>query len=155
MPTTSAGIVAYRFHHTQLQVLLVHPGGPFFKNKDDGAWSIPKGEYVEGEDPMEVALREFTEETGNVLVPANLLKLSPVKLRSGKWIQAWAVEADFEQPFISSNTFEMVWPPKSGKLQSFPEVDRAGWFTVVEAAVKLNEAQFNMVTELMHLLHKP
>ncbi len=152
MSKTSAGIVAYRFHQKQLQVLLVHPGGPFFKNKDEGAWSIPKGEYEPGEDPKTVALREFEEETGNKITTADLIELKPVKLKSGKVIAAWAAEDNFENCYITSNTFEMEWPPKSGRLQTFPEVDKAEWFSTEQAALKLNPAQVSFVIELKELL---
>jgi predicted NUDIX family NTP pyrophosphohydrolase len=152
MSKTSAGIVAYRFHQNQLEVLLVHPGGPFFKNKDEGVWSIPKGEYDAGEDPKTVALREFEEETGNKITSEVLIQLTPVKLKSGKVITAWAVEADFENCYITSNIFELEWPPKSGKLQTFPEVDKAEWFSIEQAAVKLNPAQVSFVNELKRIL---
>lgn len=148
----SAGIVAYRYHQQQLQVLLVHPGGPFWKNKDAAAWSIPKGEYEAGEDPLTVAVREFYEETGNTIEAYNAIKLQPVKLKSGKLIDAWAVQADFAKSFISSNTFNMEWPPRSGKQQTFDEVDKAEWFTIEEAAVKLNPAQVPLIVELQGLL---
>src|ERR1700740_1207015 len=111
MPKTSAGIVAYRFVSGSLQVLLVHPGGPFFAKKDEGVWSIPQGEYEKDEDPLEVAKKEFEEETGNCLAGGNYLPLSPVKIKSGKVISSWALEADFEQCFIRSNHFEMESPP--------------------------------------------
>jgi predicted NUDIX family NTP pyrophosphohydrolase len=152
MSKTSAGILAYRFHQNILQVLLVHPGGPFWKNKDAGVWSIPKGEYNVGEDPFTVALREFEEETGNTIEPLNVIPLSTVKLKSGKVISAWAIEGDFDQCFISSNTFELKWPPRSGRMQTFPEVDKAGWFTVEEAALKLNAAQVPLLHELTQIL---
>ena len=152
MSKLSAGILAYRYQQNILQVLLVHPGGPFFKNKMEGAWSIPKGEYTEGEDPFEVAKREFNEETGNEITGNIFIKLSPVKLKSGKVIAAWAVEADFEKTFIKSNLFEMEWPPKSGKTQSFSEVDAAEWFTIEEARIKLNIGQVALVNEVENLL---
>jgi predicted NUDIX family NTP pyrophosphohydrolase len=152
MEKLSAGVVVYRINNEgKLQMLLVHPGGPFFKNKDEGAWSIPKGEYIEGEDPLEVAKREFTEETGNVLTTESFIPLTAVKIKSGKVISAWAVEAHFDNCFIKSNHFEMVWPPKSGKIQSFPEVDKAEWFTIDEAKKKINAGQVGFVEQLERL----
>lgn len=149
MPTLSAGIIAYRKNTENLpEVLLVHPGGPLFKNRDNGVWSIPKGEYAEGENPLAAARREFTEETGNTLPEGKFILLQPVKIKSGKVITAWAVNADFAQPFISSNDFEMEWPPKSGKKQSFPETDKAEWFTLKEAKLKINAGQVNLVEQL-------
>ena len=153
MPKRSAGILAYRFHQEQLQVLLVHPGGPFYIKKDEGAWSIPKGEYEEQEDPLTVAKREFEEETGNKITGEKFIELSPVKLKSGKMIRAWAVETDLDNPFISSNTFEMEWPPKSGKMQQFPETDKAAWFSIPDAAKKIHPAQLPLLRELDTLLH--
>jgi predicted NUDIX family NTP pyrophosphohydrolase len=152
MPKRSAGILAYRFYQQQLQVLLVHPGGPFYIKKDEGVWSIPKGEYIETEDALTVAKREFTEETGNIINQAKFIELSPVQLKSGKIISAWSVEADFEQPFISSNTFEMEWPPKSGKFQSFPETDKAEWFSISNAEKKIHPAQLPLIKQLEQLL---
>lgn len=149
MPKLSAGIIAFRkSKDNQPEVLLVHPGGPLFKNKDNGVWSIPKGEYAEGEDALSAAQREFTEETGNILPQGEFIRLQPVKLKSGKVITAWAVAADFSQPFISSNLFEMEWPPKSGKKQSFPETDKAEWFTLKEAKLKINSGQVNLIEQL-------
>ena len=150
MGKKSACIIAYRKKENELQVLLVHPGGPFWKNKDAGSWSFPKGEYEEGEEPLQVALREFTEETGNKITATTFIELTPVKLKSGKVIKAWAAENDFENCFIKSNTFQLEWPPKSGRIQDFPEVDKAGWFSLEEAAVKLNEAQGKLLEELKH-----
>ncbi len=145
----SAGIVAYRKDASAgLQVLLVHPGGPFYKNKDDGVWSIPKGEYEFGEDAIVVAKREFEEETGNTISIAEAMPLTPVKIKSGKVIMAWAIEAAFEKCFISSNHFEMKWPPRSGKMQSFAEVDRADWFTIAEASLKILSGQLPLIIEL-------
>ena len=152
MPKRSAGIVAYRFNHPVLEVLLVHPGGPFYAKKDLGAWSIPKGEYSDSENPMDVAKQEFHEETGNVISNGELIALSPVRLKSGKEISAWAVAADFDQCFIKSNEFEMEWPPGSGKKQFFPEVDRAEWFKLNEAKEKLNQAQVPLLDELATIL---
>jgi predicted NUDIX family NTP pyrophosphohydrolase len=125
MAKQSAGIIAYRFHQQQLQVLLVHPGGPFFVKKDAGAWSIPKGEFESPEDPLDVAKREFFEETGNEIKSDNFIPLASVKIKSGKVINAWAVAADFENCFIRSNLFEMEWPPKSGNLRSMSLAKRS------------------------------
>jgi predicted NUDIX family NTP pyrophosphohydrolase len=122
-------------------VLIVHPGGPFWAKKDVGAWSIPKGEYAEGEDPQACALREFEEETGTTLPKGELIELGAAKQRSGKVVTAWAAEGDIDADGIRSNEFEMEWPPRSGRMRSFPEVDRAGWFGLDEAAEKLNPAQ--------------
>jgi len=138
-----------------LQVFLVHPGGPFFKNKDLGAWSIPKGEFPEDEDPLLAAKREFLEETGQP-IDGNFIKLKPVTLKSGKTVHAWAVEGDIDHETIFSNLFEMEWPPKSGKKQSFPEIDRAAWFVIGEAKEKVNPAQAALIDELDLLLaNKP
>jgi len=147
MPKQSAGILLYRNKTTTLQIFLVHPGGPFFKNKDEGVWSIPKGEFLDDEDPLAAAKREFLEETGQV-IDGTFIQLSPVQLKSGKIIHAWAIEGDIDHKTITSNHFEMEWPPKSGKIQSFPEVDRAGWFEASEAKIKLNAAQVKLVEEL-------
>ena len=151
MPKQSAGILLYRNINSQLQVFLVHPGGPFFKNKDAGAWSIPKGEFEDDEDPQLAAKREFLEETGQS-VDGDFIKLSPIKLKSGKTVYAWAVEGDIDHSTIVSNLFEIEWPPRSGKMASFPEVDRAAWFDVAEAMLKVNEAQVRLIEELVELL---
>lgn len=149
MPKLSAGIIAYRkSKDNQPEVLLVHPGGPLFKNKDNGVWSFPKGEYTEDEDALLAAKREFTEETGNVLPEGEFIRLQPVKIKSGKIITAWATNADFIQPFISSNFFEIEWPPKSGKKQFFPETDKAEWFTLKEARQKISSGQVNLLEQL-------
>ena len=147
MPKQSAGILLYRKINNQLEVFLVHPGGPFFKNKDDGAWSIPKGEFLDNEDALIAAKREFLEETGQS-VDGNFIKLKPVKLKSGKTVYAWAVEGDIDHEVIISNVFEMEWPPKSGKMASFAEVDRAAWFEPGLAKVKINSAQIALIDEL-------
>lgn len=151
MAKRSAGILAYRFNQ-HLEVLLVHPGGPFYIKKDEGVWSIPKGEYDEAEDPLMVAKREFEEETGNSITSLQLISLPAVKLKSGKIISAWAAAAYFEPCFISSNQFEMEWPPNSGKMQSFPEVDKAEWFIIDEAVKKIHPAQIPLLTALQGIL---
>lgn len=148
MPKQSAGILLYRKVDSQLQVFLVHPGGPFWKNKDEGSWSIPKGEYEDGEEPLDAAKREFYEETGHY-IDGDFKALSPVTLKSGKIIQAWAVGGDIDQHQIKSNLFEMEWPPKSGKKQSFAEVDRGDWFTIEQAKIKMNVAQVALLEELV------
>jgi predicted NUDIX family NTP pyrophosphohydrolase len=146
----SSGLLAYRVRDGALEVFLVHPGGPFWARKDDGAWSIPKGEHSDDEDPQACARREFEEETGTAL-PADteLLDLGSVRLASRKEVAAWAVAADLDADAIVSNEFEIEWPPRSGRKQSFPEVDRAGWFSPDEARVKLNPAQAELVDRLV------
>jgi predicted NUDIX family NTP pyrophosphohydrolase len=130
-------------------VLLVHPGGPFWANKDAGAWSIPKGEYDEGDDPRECARREFEEELGTPLPDdAELTEVGTVKLKSGKQVTAYAVEGDLDADAVTSNTFTMEWPPRSRRTREFPEVDRAGWFPLEEARAKLNPAQAELLVRL-------
>lgn len=141
----------YRKTSIGLEVFLVHPGGPFFKNKDAGAWSIPKGEFLDDEEPLEAAKREFREETGQS-IHGNFVRLEPVTLKSRKIVHAWAVEGDIDHKTIVSNLFEMVWPPKSGKKQSFPEIDRADWFDLEDARVKINAAQAGLIDCLVRLL---
>jgi predicted NUDIX family NTP pyrophosphohydrolase len=151
MPNQSAGILLYRKVNNNLQIFLVHPGGPFFKNKDLGSWSIPKGEFLNAEEPLAAAKREFEEETGQAIT-GDFIALNPVRLKSGKKIYAWAVEGDINHETIFSNLFEMEWPPKSGKKQSFPEIDRAAWFEVNEAKLKINAAQAAFIEELTSVL---
>ncbi len=153
MPKISAGIVMYRMRDGVLQVFLVHPGGPFWAGKDLGAWSIPKGLLNPDEDPLAAAQREFEEETG-FKVPGHFIPLAPVKLKSGKVVQAWAVEGDCDPSAIRSNTFSMEWPPRSGRQQEFPEVDRAAWFEFEEAKKKINQGQVGLLEELQHILSK-
>ena len=150
MPIVSAGILLYRKRGGILQVLLVHPGGPLWSNKDVGAWSIPKGLVDQGEDPLEGAKREFREETG-FTASGRFIPLAPVKLRSGKAILAWAIEGDCDPAAMKSNTFSMEWPPRSGRQQDFPEVDRAAWFDIGEAKQKINQGQAVLLEELEHL----
>ncbi|MGN6439254.1 MAG: NUDIX domain-containing protein [Agriterribacter sp.] len=147
MATTSAGIVLYRIRKKMLEVLLVHPGGPFWAKKDNHAWSIPKGEYTEDEDPLEAAKRELAEETG-IKATGNFTPLTPVKQKGGKIVMAWALEKDIDPSIIKSNSFSMEWPPRSGIQKTFPEIDKAAWFTVEEAKNKMIEAQFALVEEL-------
>jgi predicted NUDIX family NTP pyrophosphohydrolase len=147
MAKTSAGLLVFRRRGGRIEVLLVHPGGPFWKNKDDGAWSIPKGEYDPGEDPLAAARREFEEETG--IAPAGeFLPLREVRQAGGKLVRAWALEADYDPAAIRSNTFEMEWPPRSRRKQVFPEVDRAAWFALDEARVKILASQLPLLEEL-------
>ena len=136
----SAGLLAYRVRGGAIEVLLAHPGGPYWARKDAGAWSLPKGEVDEGEDALAAARREFAEETG-VLLDGRFVPLPSCRLRSGKTVLGWAIEADLDVAGLSSNTFSMEWPPRSGTMRSFPEVDRYGWFTLGEAAVKINASQ--------------
>ena len=145
----SAGILLYRDD----EVLLVHPGGPFWAKKDAGAWSIPKGEYEDGDDPRACALREFEEELGTAL-PAGteLAELGEVRQKSGKVITAYAAAGDLDADAITSNTFTIEWPPRSGRMQEFPEVDRAGWFGFDAAREKLNPAQAELLVRLAALL---
>ena len=141
-------MLPFRFHDNNPEVLLAHPGGPFWKNKDLGAWSIVKGEYNDEEEPLAAAKREWQEETG-LKISGKFIPLKPVRQKSGKEIIAWAVQADLDPAAIKSNTFEIEWPPKSGKKQSFPEIDRAAWFSIKEAKEKINPAQVALIEELM------
>jgi predicted NUDIX family NTP pyrophosphohydrolase len=153
MPVRSAGILLYRRAAGELELLLVHPGGPYWARKDDGAWSIPKGEHADGEDPLDTARREFEEETGTVPPPGELVALGEVRMRSGKRVSAWAAEGDLDANAVRSNTFTVEWPPRSGRMQEFPEVDRAGWFGVDAARRRLIPAQAAFVDRLVeHLL---
>lgn len=147
MPKRSAGILLYRIAAGSLEVFLVHPGGPFWKNKDEGAWSIPKGEFEEGEDPLEAAIREFEEETG-AKVSGSFITLDPIQQKSGKYVHAWAVKGDPNIAFIRSNTCEIEWPPRSGKKQQIPEVDCAEWFSLEAAKKKINPAQWSLINQL-------
>jgi predicted NUDIX family NTP pyrophosphohydrolase len=147
MPKTSAGILLYKTVQGVLQIFLIHPGGPFFIKKDDGAWSIPKGEIDEGEDPLAAARREFEEETG-CRPEGRFIPLSPVKQKGGKTVLSWAAEGECDAAAIRSNTFTLEWPAGSGRMREFPEVDRAGWFTVEEAKQKINPAQAALIDEL-------
>jgi predicted NUDIX family NTP pyrophosphohydrolase len=148
----SAGILLFRRADAAVEVLIVHPGGPLWARRDDGAWSIPKGEYEPGEEPLEAALREFEEEIGVAPPDGEALALGEVRLKSGKRVTAWALEGDIDATAIRSNTFAMQWPPRSGRLQEFPEVDRGDWFTPARARVKLNLAQVEFVDRLVDML---
>ncbi len=151
MPKKSAGLLMYRRRHGVLEVFLVHPGGPFWQKKDVGSWSIPKGEYTTEEDPLEVAKREFQEETGSK-ASGEFVPLTSRKQPSGKIITAWAFEGDCDASTIKSNTFSMEWPPRSGKREEFPEVDRASWFSIPDAKKKIIEGQSGFVDELVRIL---
>ena len=151
MPKQSAGLLLFRVVAGNLEVLLVHPGGPFWANKDEGTWSIPKGEYATGEDPFEVAKREFQEET-SFQASGDFIPLTSRKQPSGKIISAWAFEGDGDASAIKSNTFAMEWPPRSGTQQEFPEVDRAGWFSFPEAKEKITPGQVGFLDELLQIL---
>ncbi|MBZ9655190.1 NUDIX domain-containing protein [Phyllobacterium lublinensis] len=140
MPRKSAGILMYRNDGGGLRVLLVHPGGPFWRTKDTGAWSVPKGEHGEDEDPETAARREFHEETGHML-HGTVHSLGNIRQAGGKLVTCFAVEGTFDTASLTSNTFELEWPPRSGVLQSFPEVDKAAWFTIPEANTKIIPGQ--------------
>jgi predicted NUDIX family NTP pyrophosphohydrolase len=148
----SAGILLYRLVDGQPEVLIVHPGGPFWARKDAGVWSIPKGEYGDDEDAEACARREFEEETGTALPEGALADLGSARQRSGKLVTAWAAKGDLDAEAIVSNEFELEWPPRSGRMRSFPEVDRAGWFGLEEAAEKLNPAQVVFLERLRGLV---
>lgn len=150
----SAGILLFRKSGKSIEVFLAHPGGPFWKNKDEGSWSIPKGEYEDDEDPLAAARREFEEETGTV-PDGDFLPLSPVRLKSGKWIHAWALQNDIDAASVRSNTFSLEWPPRSGKRIEVPEIDRAEWFDIETAMQKINPAQQPLITELLQKIKKP
>ena len=147
MSRISAGLLMYRIHGGTLQVLLAHPGGPFFKNKDERAWSIPKGEVEPGEDLLETAKREFEEETG-ITPKGPFIALTPITQKGGKIVHAWAFEDDCDPSAIVSNTFTIEWPPKSGQQMEFPEIDRADFFDVAAAKRKVKAAQVALIEEL-------
>ncbi|KQC06862.1 MAG: NUDIX hydrolase [Smithella sp. SDB] len=150
-PKTSAGILLYRIVEGELEVFLVHPGGPYWEKKDEGSWSVPKGLFEEGEDSLEAARREFWEETGSN-VKGDFMELKPLKQPSGKIVYVWAVEGNIDAASIESNLFTMEWPPNSGKEQEFPEVDRGGWFTIPQAREKLLKGQVGFLDELQKKL---
>jgi len=151
MAKKSAGLLLYRWRRGVPEVLLVHPGGPSWAKKDEGSWSIPKGEYEPGEDPLEVAKREFQEETG-YQATGEFIPLTPRKQPSGKVITAWAFEGDCDASAVKSNTFSMEWPPRSGKQKEFPEIDRAGWFTIQMGKGKILKGQAGFSEELEQIL---
>jgi predicted NUDIX family NTP pyrophosphohydrolase len=146
MPKRSAGLLLFR-RSGELEIFLVHPGGPFWAKKDDGVWSLPKGEYSEEEDALQAAQREFQEETG-FRVEGDFLPLGELKQPGGKVVTAWAVKADVNANLVKSNSFSLEWPPKSGRMQAFPEVDRASWFSVAMARRKLLKGQVDFVDRL-------
>jgi predicted NUDIX family NTP pyrophosphohydrolase len=147
MAKISAGILIYRKRKNRIEVLLLHPGGPFWKNKDDGAWTISKGELNEGEEPLKAAIRELKEETG-ISISKPPTPLMSVMQPSGKLVHAWAIELDVDASLVKSDLFEMEWPPHSGKKAKFPEIDKADWFTFQDAKVKIMKGQFPFLEEL-------
>jgi len=151
MPKISAGLLLYRIRNGALEFLLVHPGGPFWKNKDNGAWTIPKGEIADNEEPLAAAIREFEEELG-FKPSGQFIELTPIKQKAGKLVHAWAVEGDCDPSQIKSNTFSIEWPPRSGKQEEFPEVDRAEFFKLEAAKTKINPGQIPLLEELQRLL---
>lgn len=148
----SAGILPFRIHNFRPEFFLVHPGGPFWKNKDLGAWSVAKGEYSEDEDPFVAACREFSEETGFHIISTKFHQLQPAKQKSGKIIQCWAVEYDCDPSTLKSNTFPLEWPPNSKKFIEFPEVDKGAWFNYETARKKIIPGQRTLIIELADLL---
>ena len=169
MAKRSAGLLLFRWAADGLMVFLVHPGGPFWAKKDEGAWSIPKGEFMEGEDPLAAARREFEEETGMTVaggsvaggsvagrsVAADPIPLEPVRQPGGKLVYAWAVEGDVDPAMLRSNTFTMEWPPKSGRQREFPEIDGAVWLPVEEAKRKILKGQAPLLDQLVQKLSRP
>jgi predicted NUDIX family NTP pyrophosphohydrolase len=147
MPKISAGLLMYRIRDSELEFLLAHPGGPFWEDRDAGAWTIPKGEIQEGEEPIAAARREFEEESG-VQPRGDFMELTPIRQKSGKIVCAWAFEGDCDPTRIHSNLFKMEWPPNSGRFQECPEIDRAGFFRMEEARRKINPAQVALLDEL-------
>jgi predicted NUDIX family NTP pyrophosphohydrolase len=147
----SAGLLMFR-RMRGLEVLLVHPGGPFFRGKDEGVWSIPKGEVEEASEPLATALREFSEETGIEAPASGLVSLGEIRQKGGKRVVAWAVEGDLDPSRLRSNTFEVEWPPRSGRKEKFPEIDRAEFFSPAIARVKLNAAQVELLDRLERIL---
>ena len=143
----SAGIILYRFEEENLHVFLVHPGGPFWQNKDEGSWSIPKGEFLDGENPLDAARREFEEETGYKL-SGRFMELIPIKQKGGKIVYAWALQGNIDAGTLTSNTFTIEWPPKSNKLVTYPEIDRAAWFSADIARIKINPSQVPLIADL-------
>ena len=147
----SAGVLLYRNLQNGLEFFLIHPGGPIWKNKDESAWSIPKGEFDDDENSLDAAKREFFEETG-ISLSGEFIELQPVKLKSGKKVFAWAIEKDINAENIISNHFEMEWPPRSGIFQSFPEVDKGEWFSIEKAKEKINGMQVDLLEQLQQML---
>jgi predicted NUDIX family NTP pyrophosphohydrolase len=154
MAKQSAGILLYRLNKTVLEVLLVHPGGPFWAKKDQGAWSIPKGEFTDEEVPFTAAKREFSEELGAAAPEGEYIDLGSIKQSGGKTVYAWAINADFDPSTLKSNTFSMEWPPKSGQEQEFPEVDRAAWTPLAKAELRLFKGQVGLLAVLAEKVGK-
>jgi predicted NUDIX family NTP pyrophosphohydrolase len=152
--TRSAGLLLFRRTASGLEVLLAHPGGPFWFRKDDASWSIPKGEIVDGEEPLAAAIREFEEETG-ATPRGDFLPLDPVRQPGGKVVHAWALDSEFDVAALKSNTFSMEWPPKSGRKQEFPEIDRAAWFDLESARTKMLKGQLPFLDQLIEKLRRP
>lgn len=148
----SAGLLMYRYLGGELEVLLVHPGGPFWAKKDEGSWSIPKGEHAEDEPPLSAARREFSEETGLLPATDNFIPLDPIRQPSRKVIRAWAFAGDCDPGTLKSNTFIIEWPPRSGKQAEFPEVDRADWFSIAAARKKIQRGQLGFLEQLCQKL---
>ncbi len=148
MPKRSAGLLVFRESKGFLELFLVHPGGPFYAKRDLGVWSIPKGLFDSDEDPLTAARREFEEETGQ-RIAGDFIELAPITQKGGKLVYCWGVEADPDADNIESNTFELEWPPRSGKMQTFPEVDRAAWFDVDTARQKILAAQAELIDDLL------
>jgi predicted NUDIX family NTP pyrophosphohydrolase len=151
MPKQSAGVLVYRQRAGKLEFFLVHPGGPLWQNKDAGVWSIPKGEFAAGEEPLDAAKREFGEETG-MTVEGEFVPLGSLKQRGGKVVYAWAVRGDFDAAQVRSNTFDLEWPPRSGRFVAFPEVDRGEWFSMSEAREKIKPAQIEFLDQVARLV---
>ena len=156
MPQVSAGLLLFRRPPSGLEVLLVHPGGPYFRDRDDGWWTVPKGLVGAGEEPLAAARREFEEETSfEPPTDAEYLDLGAVKQKGGKVVQAWAIEGDCDPARMRSNTFSLEWPPRSGKMREFPEIDRAAFFTMEEARRKINAVQVALLDRLEQRLRDP
>ncbi|HKT17366.1 MAG TPA: NUDIX domain-containing protein [Stellaceae bacterium] len=153
MAKRSAGLLLYRVKEREIEVFLVHPGGPFWAKKDEGAWTIPKGEIDAGEDALAAAIREFAEETGATLA-GEFRALPPIRQAGGKTVLAWAIAGELDAAAIRSNEFEIEWPPKSGQRQRFPEIDRAEWFALDEARRKINKAQAALLDALVEMLRQ-
>jgi len=152
MKKQSAGILPYKFEKGQLFFFIAHPGGPFYRKKDDGFWTIVKGELDEGEEPLAAAIREFKEET-SIKITGEFLPLTPLKQKSGKLVHVWAIETDFNTENIKSNTFQLEWPPKSGKMIDVPELDKFEWFDVDTTVRKLLPGQVGFVEEVMEKIN--